>query len=66
MAFADQQGYVCGPQQLPIAPWQIEGLDPFNKDASAAVGGESGNAGSRRGTAASLMSSSDEEYKPLH
>jgi hypothetical protein len=26
---AEEQGWVTGPQGLPVAPWQREGLDPF-------------------------------------
>lgn len=41
--FAEQQGYICGPQQLPVAPWQEEGLDPFSVNASVAVAGNHGD-----------------------
>eukprot|EP00775_Hariotina_reticulata_P009337 gene9337-9500_t len=39
---AEEQGWVTGPQELPVAPWQLERLDPF------AANGAAGSSGSRQ------------------
>jgi hypothetical protein len=40
--YCEEKGWIAGPQQLPTAPWQQEGVDPF----AARPAGSSGSTGS--------------------